>query len=104
MKAIINGLRYDTDKATCVGTAGYSGSRTDFQWWEAGLYRTPRAHRFFVAGRGGPMTMFSHRVQNGSQGGDKLIPMGLEEAREWAERHLTTEEVEAAFSDAIQDA
>jgi hypothetical protein len=104
MKAIINGLRYDTDKATLVGEESADCSRTDFSWWTAGLYRTPRAHRYFVAGRGGPMTMFAHRVQNGSQGGEKIIPMSAEEAREWAERYLTTEQVETGFADEIQDA
>src|SRR5208337_3515187 len=47
MRAVINGLRYDTDKAVLIGEAGYSGSYSDFQWWEAGLYRTPRAGRYF---------------------------------------------------------
>jgi len=104
MKTIINGLRYDTDKAILVGEARYSGSRSDFQWWEAALYRTPRAGRFFVAGRGGPMTMFAHRVENGSMGGSKCIPMAATEAREWAERYLATEDVEKAFAETIQDA
>ncbi len=104
MRAIINGLRYDTEKSVLIGEGGYSGSRSDFQWWEAGLYRTPRAGRFFVAGKGGPMTTFAHRVPNGSQGGSKLIPMSVDEAREWAERYLTVDEVEKGFSDAIQDA
>jgi hypothetical protein len=104
MKSIINGLRYDTANATLIGEAGYAGSRRDFQWWTAGLYRTPRSGRYFVAGRGGPMTMFAHRVANGSAGGDKLIPMDASEARDWAEQYLTVEEVEAAFSASIQEA
>ena len=105
MKAIINGLRYDTDKATLLGENSANCSRTDFGWWKAGLYRTPRAGHFFLAGRGGPMTRFAHRVSSGgSQGGNKLIPMGLAEAREWAGQYLTTEEVEKGFTEAIQDA
>ena len=104
MRAIINGLRYDTEKSVLIGEGGYSGSRSDFQWWEAGLYRTRRAGRFFVAGTGGPMTMFAHRVPNGSAGGSKLIPMSVDEAREWAERYLTVDEVEKGFCDAIEDA
>jgi hypothetical protein len=103
MKAILNGLRYDTDKAVLIGKYYTSDmSRSDFQWWEAGLWRTPRVGRYFLAGSGGPMTMFAHRVPNGSMGGSKVIPMSAEEAREWADRYLTTAEVEAAF--AIEDA
>ena len=58
MKAIINGLRYDTDKATLIGEASH-GYASDFQHWEAGLYKTPRSGRFFLAGSGGPMTRWS---------------------------------------------
>jgi hypothetical protein len=105
MKAIINGLRYDTDKAILIGEDYANCPRSDFAWWSAGLFKTPRSGRFFLAGRGGPMTQFSHPYgQNGSQGGEKIIPMSAEEAREWAERYLTTDEVETAFSAAIQDA
>ena len=105
MKAIINGLRYDTTKAVLIGKESADCSRTDFHWWEAGLYKTPRASRYFLAGRGGPMTQFSHPYgQNGSRGGEKIVPLSHEEAREWAERYLTIEEVEKAFSAVIEDA
>ncbi len=98
MKAIINGLRYDTDKAICIGEAshGYAG---DFSRWEAGLYRTPRSGRYFLAGSGGPMTRWARSVDSGNTrtGGDGIFPMDADEAREWAERYLTTEEVESGF-------
>lgn len=104
MKAIINGLRYDTDKAILIGETSANCSRSDFQWWKAGLYKTPRSCRFFLAGRGGPMSMWATRIDNGWQGGDGIKPMNAGEAREWAERYLTTAEVEAGFAEAIQDA
>jgi hypothetical protein len=105
MRAIINGLRYDSDKATLIGEANYNGSSSDFQWWEAGLYRTPRAGRYFLAGRGGPMTRWARAIgDNGRTGSARIFPMELGEAREWAERYLTTAEVEAAFADAIRQA
>jgi hypothetical protein len=104
MKAIINGLRFDTEKATLVGESSANCSRSDFSYWEAGLYRTPRSGRFFLAGFGGAMTMFARSVDNGRTGGSGIRPMDIEDAREWAERYLTTAEVEAGFADAIQDA
>lgn len=106
MKAIINGQRYDTEapKAVLIGEASSDYSRTDFQWWKAGLYRTKPTGKFFLAGTGGPMTMFAHRAQNGSQGGSKLIPLDKNDAREWAERYLTIAEIEWAFSDIVEDA
>ncbi|MGO9771680.1 hypothetical protein [Rhodoblastus sp.] len=107
MKAIINGLRYDTDKAIKIGEGGSDGyaSSTDFHYWSAGLYRTPRSGRYFLAGHGGPMTRWAKAVgNNGSTGSSGIVPMSLEEAREWAERYLAVEEVETGFADAIEDA
>ena len=100
MKAIINGLRYDTDKAILVGEAsyGYSG---DFGRWDAGLYKTPRSKRFFLAGSGGAMSRWA---RNSRTGGSGIFPMSDEEAREWAERYLTNDEIEAGFADQIADA
>lgn len=107
MKAIINGLRYDTDKAILIGESGSDGnvSRSDFQWWEAGLYKTPRSNRYFLAGRGGPMTRWAKSAgQNSTTGSSGIHPMDAEEALEWAERYLTTAEVDAGFEKAVQDA
>lgn len=105
MKAIINGLRYDTDKAVLIGEADSGGSVTDFQYWSAGLYRTPRSGKFFLAGEGGPMTQWSRSAgQNSWTGGSGIKPMVADDAREWAERYLSTSEVEAGFAEAIQDA
>ncbi len=108
MKAIINGLRYDSTTATCIGGAqGGGSSMRDFHYWSADLYRTPRSGRFFLAGGGGALTRFGSTTsydQNGRVCGEKIIPMSVEDAREWAEQHLTTAEVEAAFADVIQEA
>lgn len=105
MKAIIEGLRYDTEKAKLIGEASFGGAR-DFARWEAGLYVTPRAKRYFLAGEGGPMSFWAER---GDQPGERrsgsgIKPMSREAALEWAERHLTPGEVEAAFADDIEDA
>lgn len=105
MKRIIDGFRYDTEKATLIGEAEANCYRSDFSWWEAGLYVTPRAKRYFLAGTGGPMTMFSHRVDGNSwSGGSKLIPMDESDAFEWAQRNLEDDEVEEHFGHLIEDA
>ena len=67
--------------------------------------RTPRSGRYFLAGKGGPLTQFGHSgaQQNERASGERIIPMSAEDAREWAEQHLTADEVEAAFADAIED-
>lgn len=105
MKAIINGLRYDTENARLIGETSHGESTSDFNYWKAGLYKTPRSGRFFLAGYGGPMTRYARSIGNNtSSGGEKIDPMTKEEALKWAEEYLDPDEIEAAFADDIQDA
>jgi hypothetical protein len=102
MKAIIKGFRYDTDKAdlVCEIQESYRGN---FRHIDAGLFCTKRAKRFFLAGSGGPMTIFATQVdQNTWSGGSKIIPLSKESALEWAEQHATVEQIERFFE--IEDA
>lgn len=109
MKKIINGLRYNSENATLIGEADNLckgvDSGTDFAYWEAALYRTPTSGRYFLVGHGGPQSRFAQSVgQNTWGGGSDLIPLDAEEARDWAEVNLTTDEVEAAFGELVEDA
>lgn len=104
MQAIINGVRYDTAKATRIGEASGGSGPGDFRYFEADLYRTPRSGRYFVAGKGGPMTVFSHFNGNTTSGGSKIIPMSEKEAFEWAQEMLSIDEVEKHFGALIEEA
>ncbi len=105
MKSIINGKRYDTDKAIKVGHSGRGGSRSDFSWWEATLYKTPRAGRYFLAGEGGAMSRWAHRFPDGSRGGgDGIVPLTDADALAWAEQELGSETIEEHFADQIEEA
>jgi hypothetical protein len=102
MKKIINGFRWDTETAdkVCDISEGYAG---DFRRIDAALYRTRRAKKFFIAGEGGPMTMFAKSEgQNNWTGGSGIIPIGDDEAREYAEKYATVEQIEKFFT--VQDA
>jgi hypothetical protein len=105
MKKIIDGKRYDTEKAILIGEAtsdnAYPG---DFRYWEANLYRTPKSGRYFLAGNGGAMTRFARSCGDGTCGGYGLFPMSPAEALEWAERNLDAETIEEHFADSIEDA
>ncbi|MFZ2207387.1 MAG: hypothetical protein WAV22_01820 [Porticoccaceae bacterium] len=97
MRVIIDGKKYDTDTAEHIASASYSGSRSDFQWWEEDLYRK-RTGEFFLSGAGGPMTRYAAAVdQNSWTGGSRIIPLSEEEAREWLERHADAETYEQVF-------
>ena len=111
MKAIINGTRFDTDKAILIAeTDNIDGqtSRRDFRFWEAGLYKTPRSGRYFLAGRGGPMSIFAVSAgQNAWSGSSGIIPFESREgAFRWAQEHLShaPDVIEAEFGDMIVDA
>ena len=66
MKVTIQGVRYDTDKSTLLLNKQQDG-------WEAGLYMTPRSGQYFLAGSGGPMTIF--------RGRSRIIPLTPKEAK-----------------------
>jgi len=103
MKAIIDGKKFDTEKATLIGEVSY-GYAGDFKHWMARLYRTKNG-RHFLAGSGGPMTIFATRTADGGcSGGSKIVPLDADEAFGWAERHLDIETVEKFFGDRIKDA
>ena len=103
MKKIINGKVYDTKTANEVGFYANAADRRDFSQFEETLYKK-RTGEFFLYGEGGPMTKYAvSHGQNSWSGGAKIIPLGYEAAREWAERHLDTDEYEAIFGEVADD-
>ena len=83
--AVIDGLRYNTDTATHICNCDNGLSRSNNSWYRADLYRTQRGH-FFVAGRGGPYTIFGHLVGNSYTGGSGIRTLEPDNARAWMER------------------
>ncbi|MCF7939510.1 MAG: hypothetical protein K9L68_12995 [Spirochaetales bacterium] len=107
MKQIIEGFRYDTEKAEALGGTDNIGaavdSRSDFNFWEAVLYKTPRSGRYFLAGEGGPLTRFARPAGNNAmQWGERIIPLAEEDAKTWAEQNLSAEQYEEIFT--VEDA
>lgn len=106
MKAIIDGKRYNTETATEIGSASrgnYPGDG-DFSSWFASLYRT-KSGRYFLAGEGGGLSRFAHHCHGGGRcGGEAIQPLDWAEAVDWAEQYLTTDEIEAAFGDKLEEA
>ena len=104
MKAIIDGLRYDTDKAEHIASDSYSYP-SDFNHWQEDLYRTPNG-RWFLVGSGGPNTKYAVSVGNGSRSGssNNIIPLTKQEAYDWLEQANKTVQLEEYFAEKIQDA
>lgn len=101
MKKIINGRRYDTDTAKRLGNDWYS-NRRDFAFYEETLYRK-NTGEFFLHGEGGPASKYAQAIgMNEWSGGERIMPLTVEEAQAWAEKHLNADEYEQIFG-AVED-
>ena len=96
MRKIIDGIRYDTDKAVEIGTAKANEYSTDFHYWEETLYRTPRSGRYFIAGYGNAFSHWSRPAEGGGRGpGQGIRPVSEQQAFDWAQENLDPELVES---------
>lgn len=97
MKRVIDGKVYNTETAEEVCELPCHYYPGDFQYHETTLYRTPKG-AYFLAGKGGPMTMWSEPSgNNGYSGGSGLRVIDQAEAREYAESaELSPEAMQAA--------
>jgi hypothetical protein len=72
MKKIIDGKTFDTNTAKHVCELPCTASRGDHSYHDTSLYRSPKG-QFFVAGEGGPRSMWSRTVgQNSWSSGSGL--------------------------------
>lgn len=96
MKKIIQGRTYNTDTATLVMEWSAGGCSSDRYWEETGLYQTRSGH-FFLAGEGGPSTVWATNDGNNNWGtGSGILPISPKEALErMAKRKWTEEELRA---------
>jgi hypothetical protein len=103
MKRIINGRRYNTETATQVAEY-FTGDRGNFGFVDEALYRTPRGN-WFLAGRGGATSKYAVScIGGGSVGGEGIIPLTPDAARDWLETYGRTDVLEMHFGDNIEDA
>lgn len=99
MKKIINGKKYDTNTAKEIGRYVSYGSWGDFRHYEETLYQK-KTGEFFLWGKGGPMTKYAVAVDTNSwSGGESIIPLTLDGAKEWCEHNLTADEYEKIFGE-----
>lgn len=102
MRKIIDGKLYDTEKARIIGSA--SGNVGTFQQWNESLY-LKKTKEFFLYGEGGPASKYAKSIGlNQWTGGEKIIPLNLQAAKEWVEQHLDADEYERIFGLPDEDA
>lgn len=98
MKQIINGKKYDTDTAKHIGGWHNGLSLRDFDHLSEDLY-LKKTGEYFLHGEGGAMTTYSRSNGNTSWGSSSIIPLSIEEAREWAEKRLEVDRYEEIFGE-----
>ena len=96
MKAIINARIYNTETADVVCDVSHGWKGSDLDWHETALYRTKNG-TFFLAGRGGPRSMWAERYGRSSNSGSGLRVIDLEEARAYMEAAYCPEHVYESF-------
>lgn len=102
MKKIINGKRYDTDTAKLIGSDGYSNP-SDFDYWSEDLYQK-KTGEFFLYGEGGARTKYAQAIDSNSWcGGERIMPLSFQDAREWVEDHLDADTYEEVFGPVAED-
>ena len=102
MNKIINGKRYDTNRARKVAEYSEGGVR-DFHHFTETLYRK-KTGEYFIYGEGGPASRYAERIeQNTWSGGEKIIPLSVESAKDWAEKYLSADEYEEIFGQVEED-
>lgn len=85
MKRVIDGKVYDTETATAICELACHHYKGDFNWHETTLYRTKRG-AYFLAGEGGPMSMWAEpEGSNGYTGGSGICVIEEDDARAHAE-------------------
>ena len=103
MKKIIDGKLYDTNTARALGSASHGQGPRDFNYFEETLY-LKRTGEYFLHGEGGPMSRYSESIgQNEWRGGEKIIPLSFNKAREWAEENLDADDYASIFGPVSED-
>ena len=103
MKKIIRNKVYDTGTATLFAEYSSGHSETDSKHYTEALYQK-KTGEYFIYGEGGSASRYSQACPTGGwQGGEKIVPLSYEQARQWAEEYLSTQQYEKLFGEVAED-
>lgn len=103
MNKMINGRRYDTDRAKYLADYWNGLGYSDFNWVNEVLYRK-KTGEYFLYGSGGAASKYAKAVGlNNWESGERIMPLSLEQAQQWAEEHLDADEYEKIFGAVEED-
>lgn len=96
MKKIIRGRQYDTATARLIGSWDNGRGYNDFDFVTESLYQK-RTGEYFIAGSGGAASQYARPDGNMMAAGSRIVPLNFDQAKSWAESHLSGEAYETAF-------
>lgn len=102
MNKVINGKRYDTDKAERIGETANGTYPGDLDYYCETLYRK-RTKEHFLHIEGGARSQVARRDISGWVGGSVIEPVSFDDAKKWAECNLDADEYEVAFGAASDE-
>ena len=86
MIKIINGVRYDAEKATEIASYQSPHYSSDFHSYSEILYLSPKS-KWFMYGEGNAMSPYSKLYTDGRGPGKNIFAMSDSEVKEWLELH-----------------
>ncbi len=103
MRKIIGGKVYDTTKATKVAEWDNMYDVSNFEHYSETLHRK-RTGEYFIHGEGGPASKYGKSLGNNTWGGgESIVPMDYERARQWMEEHADADDYEREFGVVDED-
>jgi hypothetical protein len=103
MKKIINGMKYDTDKAEAVADWSNHYPSNDFKSCSESLFVTTKGN-WFLWGEGGAMSKYSTPHGNSVGGGEEIIALTPDEAYKWLENNDETDAIDRFFPEKVEEA
>ena len=98
MKYQLDGYKYDSDRTPIIGDVYETGTGDNYGYRALHLTRTGK---FFIHCKGHCPEFDSVSRRGGKP--EKLIPITYAEARDWAERHFSSENFDKYFSEDYAD-
>lgn len=102
MKKIIEGKVYDTNTAEFLTSNDNGYPRNDFAYANEELY-LKKTGEYFLYGEGGGNSRYGEWHGNSGGPGEKIMPLTLGEAKEWAENNLDGDRYEELFGNPEPD-
>ena len=104
MRKAIGSKLYDTETAREIGYASRGEGPRDPYWTLETLYKK-RTGEYFLHGQGGAMTKYARPAgPNAWEGGERISPLTVSMAKEWADGNLDAEECLREFGPIASDA